>query len=142
MNSRAKLALSALTFALAATCHAQPVYSVGIHSGGVTYYQLCSFTSPFPPYYYELTERCWFTDTNGLVIIGIGGEKARGVVVHWALDIKCGTVSFSVPLQAVPPNTALEPTAAASSVLSVTNSPKAGSISTPASSGGGSAFGR
>jgi hypothetical protein len=74
-----------------------------MYSGGTSYQQLCSFTSPFYPYDYELTERSRYEDTNGFVIIDIGHEIERGGLLCRYLDVECCSESFTCPLDRVPP---------------------------------------
>lgn len=78
------------------------VYSQGIYSAGTTYYGVCSFDFPFPPYHYELKERDWYEDANGCVM-DIMHRNSRDAALHRSLDVKCGSESFSVPLEPMPP---------------------------------------
>jgi hypothetical protein len=76
------------------------VYSLGIHSGGTTYWGRCSLAFAHPPYKYKLSERAWCEDANGLHIMGIG-RKPEGAILHRALDVECGSESFTVTLEPV-----------------------------------------
>jgi hypothetical protein len=104
-SSRAMRALKFIIVILALQvswcCHAQ-VYSVAAYAGGTSYRQICSFTFPFFPYRYALTERNWYADANGLTIIDVGHEKERGGILHIALDVECGSESFTIPFEPLP----------------------------------------
>jgi hypothetical protein len=96
--------LSAAAVAACLGAQAQSnVYSLAIYAGGTSYQELCSFTLPFFPYRYKLTERNRYEDSSGLVIIDIGREKARGGVLHRYLDVEIGSKSFTVPLGPLAP---------------------------------------
>jgi hypothetical protein len=100
--------LSAVTVAActASQALAQNVYSLAIYAGGTSYQELCSFDLPFPPYHYKVTQRSRYEDADGLVIVDVGHEKERGGVLCRYLDVECGTGSFTVPLDRVPPKRA------------------------------------
>jgi hypothetical protein len=87
---------------LVSPCSEAPskVYSVAVYAGGTSYLELCSF--PFP-FHYKLTERSRYENTNGFIIIALGQEKERGGGLRRYLDVECGSASFSVPLDSVPP---------------------------------------
>jgi hypothetical protein len=100
---KTKSVLSTLVLMFSLYCEAQSnVYSLAIYSGGTSYRQLCSFSFPFPPYRYELTERSWREDANGLTIMDIRHKKAPGEVLRRSLEVECGSASFIVPLDSVP----------------------------------------
>jgi len=95
------LSAAAVAGCVGAQVYAQ-VYPVTAYAGGTSYRELCSFTLPFPPYKCRLTDRGWYQDANGLHIIDVGHEKERGGIFHRALDVECGSESFTVPLEPVP----------------------------------------
>jgi hypothetical protein len=53
-----------------------------------------------------LIERSWREDKNGLTIIDIRHKKAPGEVLRRSLEVECGSESFIVPLDSVPPKKA------------------------------------
>src|SRR5690349_2550341 len=63
------------------------VYSLAIYAGGTAYASFCSFTVPFPPYHYQLTERSWYEDTNGLGIMDLNHQNGRDGTLQRLLDI-------------------------------------------------------
>ena len=104
---KAKSTLSVFVLLTSLCCEAQSnVYSLAIYSAGNSWADLCSLTLPFPPYQYRLTERSWCEDANGLTIMDIKHEKVRGNVLRRLLEVQCGTNSFSIPLDSVPPKKA------------------------------------
>ena len=95
--------LAAVLLMARCRCEAQSnVYSVAIYAGGTSYRELCSFDFPFPPYHFSITERSWYEDVNGLTIIDVGREKARGGTLRRSLDVELGSEHFSIPIEPVP----------------------------------------
>ena len=52
---------------------------------------------------YKITERSWREDSNGYTIMDIRHKEAEGDVLGRNLEIECGSNSFTVPLDSVPP---------------------------------------
>ena len=102
MQMRAKILIVVL-FVVSLNCHAQPVYSAGVHSGGTDYFELSSTTLPFPPHEYKLTRVTWLEDTNGFTIMDINHKTAAGDVLRRSLEVVCGSEKFMVPLDSIPP---------------------------------------
>jgi hypothetical protein len=97
LKSRSVLTL--LVGLVSLSCGAQSnVYSLAVYSGGTSYADLCSLAFPFPPYQYQISERSWYEDANGLTIIDLGHERARGGMLQRVIEVKCGSNSFSMRL--------------------------------------------
>lgn len=92
-----KCALSILLLLMSLHCEGQ-VYSVGVYSGGTSYYTLCSIDFSFPPYKYKLTEVSWLEDARGFTIMDVGRKAARGDVLRESLRVESGSEKFTVPL--------------------------------------------
>src|SRR6185295_12432917 len=72
-----RFGLSVLLLLLALSCKAQTnVYSIWVYAGGVSQRELCSFTFPFPPRNYRLTESRWTEDADGLTVSFVNHTKA------------------------------------------------------------------
>jgi hypothetical protein len=97
LNHRLRVGMFILLMSV--PCLAQDVYSVAIYSAGTSHRQHCSVLLPFPPYHFKMTERIRYEDPNGLVIMGIGREKAREGVLHRYLDVEIGSESFTILLE-------------------------------------------
>lgn len=94
--------LSASTVVACVTSRAQQVYSQGVYSAGTTLYDVCSTTLSFAPYQYDLTERCWSEDKDGLTIMSIERKAEPGDVSRRSLEVKSGTSIFFMPLDSGP----------------------------------------
>jgi hypothetical protein len=87
---------AAAVAAYAGTRALDNVYSLAIYAGGTSYRDLCSFNFPFSQYHFQITERSWYEDTNGFTIMGTGGPKEEGDVLHRMVDFEIGPKLFTV----------------------------------------------
>jgi hypothetical protein len=74
------------------------VYAQGAYSFGVTYFNVCSTTLPFPPFKYNLTEISWSEDAQGSLITDVSRKPAPGDTPRRCLEVESGSEYFFLPL--------------------------------------------
>lgn len=95
-----KAILSAAVVAACAWARGQSnVYSLAIYAGGTSYADFCLLDVPFPPYHYQLTQRSWYEDANGLGIMDLSHQNETDGTLRRLLDVECGSNSFSIWLE-------------------------------------------
>jgi hypothetical protein len=99
LKSNTTVLLSGLQILMALQVSAQ-VYAQGIHAGGVTDFELCSVSLPFPPHKYRLTEMAC-DDTNGMTFTDSEHKDTWVHVPQNSLKVECGSDKFIIPLDFV-----------------------------------------
>lgn len=104
MKRRFQNGIISAVLLVAACTHLQSqsnVYSLGIHSGGVTYWPRCSLTLPFYPFHYKVSENEWREDKNGLTYIDVFHKSESGDKLCRTWDVEYGSESFTLTFEPV-----------------------------------------